>query len=185
MTGQVAFPRAFHGMAANLLKPAHAAFFPEGGHQLVRHVQHVIDVIQGVGNHRGGKGAPGPIRLLGGLAQRDAVEMFHQGGQPELAESQQARRRLGVPDHGGQRFPGALEQAHVIIGAVHPYFRVPQPVVKRAHVFDSEGVDQAGARFIGILDQADFFLIAVQAVGFQIQDNPPFWLCGSAFAPFQ
>ena len=185
MACQMAFPGAFHGMSANFFKPAHASFFPEGGRQFVRHVQHVIYVVQGVGDHGRGKGAPRPVRLLGGFAQGDAVEVFHQGGQSELAEAQQARRRLRIPDHGGQRFPGVLKEAHVVVRAVHPDFRFFQPVVERPHVFDGERVDQAGTRFIRVLDQADFFLIAVQAVCLQIQDYPSRGLCGGAFAPFQ
>ena len=181
--GGVAFAAMLQIVGTALQEPVVAACLLELGHQLICHFEHVFHIALGIFLHVIRHGADTPVGALVLLAEHHAVVMLHQGSQSKLLEPQQPRRNLGVQNHARQHPVGILQQAHVVIRTVHPHVGLLQPQGEKFHVLDSQRVDDDHALRICILNKAEFFAVAVQAVGLQIEHCAPLRLGSSAQFP--
>ena len=166
-------------------EPVVATGLVQLGHQLIGHFEHVLHITLGVFLHVVRHGAQPPVGTLVLLAEHHAVVVLHQSRQAELLETQQARSNLRIENHMRQRAEGILQQAHVVVSPVHPHIGLLEPERKKAHILQSQGVDDDYALGIGILDETELLAVAVQAVGLQIQHSAPLRLSRSADFPLE
>ena len=68
---------------------------------------------------------------------------------------------------------------------MHPHIGLLEPECEQAHILQRQGINDDYALGIGILDEAELFAVAVQAVGLQIQHGAALRLSGSAQFPLE
>ena len=163
------FAGALHHGIAGLTIPFPAAEFAELLLEDFGEGEEIADVVEGVFFHARRERPASPVGALRGFAQRDAEKFLHQGGVADLFESEETRGDGGVENFGGVEGGMASEQAQIVIGAVDDDGVRGERGVKGGKVEAlGQRVDEEEAVGRTDLHEADFFAVAVQAVGFGI-----------------
>ena len=157
---------------ANLLMPCQPALGLQVVAQPIREAAQVAAVVQRVVHHLLGQRPARPVGLLRSLVEGNAEQLGEQVVQAECREAKQPRRPHRVEDRCWHE-PGRGEhQPQVVVGAVHEQFLPLERLEQRRDFQRGEGVDQHIRAGEADLQQAQFFRIRVQAVGFRVEADP-------------
>ena len=132
----------------------------------------IAHIVEGVGNHPFGEWPPRPIGGLRPFFQLDSQQPVDQTGQAKLGETQQTRRQHCVENISRHEAASAAQQSQIVVGAVQDQFvpakrrQQPREVQRRQRINQVVRARQAD------LDQAEFFGIGVETVGFGVKRDP-------------
>ena len=129
-------------------------------------------VVTGVVLHALGEGTPSPVRFLWAFIEGKAEIFGHEVDEAELGVTEQAAGEHGVEDRAGDEVVVFAQEAEVVIGAVHDEFMRAESIEQRGEVEAGEGVDEFIDAGEADLEEADFFRVRMETVGFGIQGEP-------------
>ena len=157
--------------AAFFLPTAPSRFVQSGLEQVGQRFE-VARVVAGVVDHSFGQRPARPVGCLRPFLQMNLQEVFHQIGQSEFSETEQARSQHRVKNGVGHEAKRPPQQPQVVIGAVQDQFPPAQGVQQRHQVQRGQRVDQLIDTRQADLNEAKFFRIRMQAVGLRVEGHP-------------
>jgi hypothetical protein len=129
-------------------------------------------VVARVNFHSFRQRTPRPIGFLRTFVQLHAEKIFNEIAQAELPFAQKPRGEHRVKNRGRTELMMLFEQAQIVIRRVKNQFAAVEHVEQRVEVDFRERVHEFVAVGGADLDEADFFGIGVEAVGFGVEREP-------------
>ena len=128
--------------------------------------------ISGILFHRLREWPACPVCLLRSFHERDAKELLHQRRQTELGDPDQTRGNNRVENFFCDKTAAAPQKTKIEIHSLQDDFLFCEHAAKRLQIERRKRVDEKIAIVETELDQAEFFEIAMQAIGLGIDCDP-------------
>ena len=170
----LALPAGFLQEPALIERPGQAPSPVQARTQEVGELAQVDGVARRVFQHVVRQGAPGPVRALEFLGELDSQMALEQGGQTQGALTQQGGGHLGIEQPPYAHAQISVEEAQVVVRAVHEHFdrrvleRTPQGVAG----VEGKRIDDLGGAGCADLEQAQPVGVPVEARRLAIQGEP-------------
>src|SRR5690606_10457794 len=156
--------RGFDLAAALLLEPVEPVEFDQFTCEDVAQLRQVPDVERGVVEQLLGQGALGPVGLLRLLGQFDVEVVLQKRGEAHPLSVKQLRGEHGVEDALCLKAAQVVQEAQVVVAAVHDQMLLRQPLPQGRELHRREGVDHEHPVFHEELQQADSRAVPVHVV---------------------